>query len=106
MLIDEFLPDYDFEERHGISIHADPADIYRAANEIDFGESFIISWLFRLRRLSGRNVTLRSLKRSRFEILGESLDREMVLGIIGRFWTIGGDLRKIDAESFKNFDAA
>jgi len=106
MLIDEFLSEYDFVERHGISIHATPADIYRAANETDFSESFIIRWLFRLRGMSGENVTLRSMKRSRFEILGETLDREMVVGLVGRFWTIGGGLQKIDAESFKRFGTA
>ena len=104
MLIDEFLPDYDFVERHDIAIHAAGADIYRAANETDFSESFIIRWLFRLRGLSGQNVTLRSMRRSRFEILGETLNREMVIGLIGKFWTPGGGLQKINAESFKRFE--
>ena len=106
MLIDEFLSDYDFVERHGIAIHAGAADIYRAANETDFSDSFIIRWLFRLRGMSGRNVTLHSMKRSRFEILGETLNREMVIGLIGKFWTIGGGLQKIDAEKFKRFETA
>ena len=104
MLIDEFLSEYDFEETHDISIHAKPADIYRAANEVDFSDSFIIRWLFRLRGLSASNVTLRSLRKSRFEMLGETLNREMVIGIVGRFWTLGGGLKKIDAESFKGFE--
>ena len=106
MLIDEFLSEYDFVEIHGISIHAGAAEIYRAANEVDFSESFLIRSLFRLRGMSSQNVTLQSLKKSRFEILGETLNREMVLGIVGRFWTMHGDLKKIDAESFKRFDAA
>lgn len=104
MLIDEFLSEYDFIETHGISIRAGAADIYRAANEVDFSESFIIRWLFRLRGLSSENVTLQSLKRSRFEVLGETLNKEMVLGIVGRFWTLQGDLKKINAESFKRFE--
>lgn len=104
MLIDEFLSEYDFVEKHDISIHAGAADIYRAANEVDFSESFIIRWLLRLRGLSGTKVTLQSMKRSRFEILGETLNKEMVIGLVGRFWTLQGDLKKIDAESFKEFD--
>ncbi len=103
MLIDEFLSEYDFVERHGISIHAAAADVYRAANETDFSESFVIRWLLRLRGMSGENVTLRSMKRSRFEILGETLNRELVIGLIGKFWTPGGGLQQIDAESFKQF---
>ena len=56
--------------------------------------------------MSGENVTLRSMRRSRFEILGEILNREMVIGLIGKFWTPGGGLQKIDAESFKRFETA
>jgi hypothetical protein len=104
MLIDEFLSEYDFVERHDISVRAGAADIYRVVNEMDFGESFIIRWLFRLRGMSGENVTLRSLKRSRFEILDQTIDREMVLGLVGKFWTIGGGLQRINAESFKQFE--
>jgi hypothetical protein len=104
MLIDDYLAEYDFVETHGISIHAAAPDIYRAANEVDFTESFIIRWLFRLRGLSTEKVTLKSLKRTRFEILGETPGRELLLGLVGRFWTPKGDLKKIDPESFKAFD--
>lgn len=106
MLIDEFLSQYDFNETHEIAIRADAANIYRVANEVDFSDSLIIRWLFRLRGMSANNVTLRSLRKSRFEVLGETLNKEMVIGIVGRFWTLGGGLQKIDAESFKRFDTA
>ncbi len=106
MLIDDFLPEHDFVEKHDISIRADAADIFRVANEIDFSESLIIRWLFRLRGMSAKNLTLRALKKSRFELLGETLNKELVLGIVGRFWTIGGSLQKIDPESFKKFDTS
>lgn len=106
MLIDEFLDEYDFVETHGISIHADADSIYRAANEVDFSDSLLIRSLFFLRGLSSKNVTLQSLRSSRFEILGERLNRELVLGIVGRFWTLKGDLKKIDAESFRKFNSA
>ena len=104
MLIDEFLSEYDFVETHDISVHATAAETYRAANEVDFSESFIIRWLLRLRGMSGENVTLHTMSRSRFEILGETVNREMVIGLIGRFWTLDGGLQKIDAESFKKFE--
>jgi hypothetical protein len=106
MLIDEFLSDYDFVETHGISVRAGAAEIYRAANEVDFTDSFIIRWLFRLRGLSTKDVTLKSLSKSRFEILGETPGHEILLGLVGRFWTPGGDLKKIDGETFKKFDTA
>jgi len=106
MLIDEFLPEYDFVETHDISIRADAAKIYHVAHEIDFSESLIIRGLFLLRGMSAENLTLQSLRKFRFEILGETLNQEMVLGLVGRFWTFQGDLKKIDAESFKRFNTA
>ena len=105
-MIDEFLPEHDFIETHHISIHAYAADIYRAANEVDFSESPIIRWLIRLRGMSVGKLTLRNLGGSKFEMLGETINKEMVIGIVGRFWTIAGNLQKIDAESFKAFDKA
>ncbi len=106
MLIDEFLSEYDFVETHDISIHASAADVYRATNEIDFSESCLIRWLLRIRGLSTENVTLASLRRSRFEFLGETPGRELLFGLVGRFWTLDGGTKKIDAESFKKFDSA
>lgn len=106
MLIDEFLPEHDFIETHEISIRSDAANIYRVANEIDFSESRIIRWLFRLRGMTAEDLTLKALRRSRFETLGETLNKELVLGLVGKFWTVRGDLKKIDQESFKMFDTA
>lgn len=105
MLIDEFLSDYDFVETHDISIRASAADIYRVTDEIDFTESPTIKFLFWLRGMSTSNATLRSLKQSRFEILGETPGRELLLGLVGKFWTPRGEMQKIDAVSFKKFDS-
>lgn len=104
MLIDEFLSEYDFVETHDIAIRANAADIYSAANEVDFSESFVIRWLMRLRGMSVGNLTLRNLGGYKFEMLGEVLNKEMVIGLIGRFWTLRGGLQTINAESFKEFD--
>lgn len=104
MLIDEFLPEHDFIETHSISIRADASDIYRAANEVDFSESPIIRWLMRLRGMSVGKLTLRNLGKFKFEMLGETLNKEMVIGLVGKFWTIAGGLQKIGAERFKAFD--
>ncbi|MEJ7622550.1 MAG: hypothetical protein WKF34_01020 [Pyrinomonadaceae bacterium] len=106
MLIDNFLPEHDFVETHAISIDAAPADVYRAANEVDFGESFIIYGLMRLRGMSGGHLRLRDLNRFKFELLGEVINKEMVIGLVGRFWTLGGGLLKTDAAKFKMFKTA
>ena len=46
MLIDDFLPEYDFVETHSVAINADAASVYAAANEVDFSDSLIVKWLF------------------------------------------------------------
>jgi len=104
MLIDDFLPEYDFVETHSIAIEASAASVYAAANEVDFGDSFIVRWLLRLRGMSGEAVTLRNLAYSRFKILGETRNKELLIGLAGRFWTPWGDLQKVDASNFREFE--
>ncbi|CAN5561013.1 hypothetical protein BH10ACI2_BH10ACI2_13190 [soil metagenome] len=104
MLIDDFLPEYDFVETHSIAIDASAAQVYAAANEVDFSESFIVRWLFRLRGMSGESVSLKNPEYSRFKILGETLNKELLIGLAGRFWSPWGDLQKVDASNFRQFE--
>ena len=104
MLIDSFLPEYDFKETHDIKIRATAETVFRALNEVDLCESAVIRWLFRVRRLPTRGMTLREMRRLRFEVLGESENRELLLGLAGKFWTIKGDMRKINSQNFREFN--
>lgn len=104
MLIDDFLPDYDFEEKHGITIRAGADRVYRAANDVDFSDSFIVRWLLRLRGMSGEGVSIRNLERSSFKILAETVNKELLIGLAGRFWTPWGDMQKVDASNFREFE--
>jgi len=104
MLIDLFLPEYDFSETHDIRIRATAETVFRALNAVDLCESAVIRLLFRLRGLPTQAMTLREMQRLRFEVLGESETRELLLGLAGRFWTIKGDLRKISSQNFRGFD--
>ena len=104
MLIDEFLPDYDFSEKHDIKIRAPAGKVFRSLNEINLCQSLIIRGLFFLRGLPREKMTLREMRKTRFETLGETENREILLGLAGKFWTIRGDLQKIDADNFREFD--
>ena len=104
MLIDEFLPEYDFVETHSIAIAASAEKVYAAANEVDFSESFIVRWLLRLRGMSGESVSLRNLEYSKFKILGEALNKELLIGLAGKFWTPWGDMQRVDASNFREFE--
>ena len=104
MLIDEFLPEYDFVESHSIAINAGPGEVYAAANDTDFSESFIVRWLLRLRGMSGEAVSLRNLEYSKFKILGSVVNKELLIGLAGRFWIPWGDLQAVDASNFREFE--
>jgi hypothetical protein len=106
MLIDEFLPVYDFSERHETKVRASAAKVYAAVNTTDFNESWIIWSLLTLRGLgfgrSSEKLTLRDAFDD-FVVLGEKPDEEILLGLAGKFWLPTGNLQKIDAGNFKEF---
>ncbi len=103
MLIDDFMPRYDFSETHDIKIRARAADVFRALNETDMNDSWIIRTLFFLRGLPTGKLTLRDMQKMRFETLGESENKEILLGLAGRFWTVMGSLKKVDSNNFREF---
>lgn len=103
MLIDDFLPEYDFEERHSIDVEADPATIYEASKDADFGESFVVRILLTLRGMSANALSLRNLNYSKFRILAERPSTELVIGLAGRFWSPWGELQDVDAANFREF---
>jgi hypothetical protein len=44
--------------------------------------------------------TLQDILASGFVVLAEEPDREIVLGLVGRFWTLGGGIRRISPSEF------
>jgi hypothetical protein len=114
MLIDAFLPEYDAAERHQILIGATCERVYQAVRTLDLGQSRPVRWLFALRELPrllagnrGRNATrctLDSLLDSGFILLGEDPPREILLGVVGKFWTLTGGLVRLDAKGFHRFN--
>lgn len=103
MLIDEFLPEYDFVETHDIKIRAPAEAVYNAVVEIDFCESAIIRWLLFLRGMSSEHIRLRDLRKSNFEILGKRKNEELLIGLAGKFWTPTGKLQEVNSDNFREF---
>lgn len=108
MLIDEFLPEYDFSERHETRVRASRERVFDALNSSDLTDSWIIWTLFALRGLgwsrAAKKTTLRDMTASGFAVLGEKPNDEILLGLAGKFWTPTGKLQKIDAGNFRQFD--
>ena len=96
MLIDRFLPRYDWNEVHSIAIAAAPGAVLAALRAVTAGEMRLVGALLRLRavpaRLLGHRRPVRrggpvldEILRSSFVLLAEN-ESEMVVGTIGRFW--------------------
>jgi len=87
MLLDDFLPEFDFHERHETLIPAPPEAVRRAVQEWRPAESFLWRWLVRLRGLGSPKGTLREWGESNgFLCLAETA-HEVVYGQAGRFWS-------------------
>jgi len=107
MLIDEFLPTFDFSEKHETTVRASIEEVYAAVDSTDFNESWIVWSLLALRGLgfgkTSKNLTLREAF-DNFTILGEKPNEEILLGLAGKFWTLTGGLQKLDAGNFREFN--
>lgn len=76
-----------------------------AVRRLDLSRAKLSMLLFRLRGLSAPACfTLDDFLKMRFILLGERPNEELLLGLVGRFWTPTGNLRRLDAESFLSFN--
>ncbi|HXE56701.1 MAG TPA: hypothetical protein VNK43_01760 [Gemmatimonadales bacterium] len=114
-LIDEFLPSYDVTERHEVDVRAPVERVFGAVRSLDLRGSLITRWLFLLRGLPalldargrrgrGLGLTLEGLLENGFILLGERPNRELLLGVVGKFWRPTGDIQRLDADGFRRFD--
>lgn len=117
MLMDRFIPEYEFQEVHSIRVSAPPSRVFQAIRDVEPSEIPGFRILFRLRAmpawLEGRHVPFQGSEpvflqalRSGFVPLAEEIDRELVVGWIGQFWKLrGGFLPRIGGpEDFRAFD--
>lgn len=117
MLLDDFLPTFDFTEVHVVNVHAPRERIFRALQDLTPAEITLVRTLFALRsllvRLLGKGTMgfvetqpfLQQALRSGFILLAESPNQELVLGTIGQFWKITGSVpvRLAEASEFLTF---
>ncbi len=103
MLIDQFLPRHDFHEIHSIDIDASAEKIYRRLQKLDLTSSFATRVLFLLRGMPSSCLTLEGLLKRGFVVLAEESLYELVLGVIGKFWSPRGGLVEFEPSSFTSF---
>jgi hypothetical protein len=114
VLIDRHMPTFDVAERHATVVDAPAERTYAAARGVDLAGSAVVRALFAARRLPAlvrrtgkrhaRTMTLDDLVRGGFVLLEDDAPEEMVLGVVGTFWTPRGGIRRVPAEAFAAFD--
>lgn len=104
MLIDDFMPTFEFGDARKIDVRATPEAAFRAVKTFDMAESTTIRWLFKMRGIPTNNLTLRDLERVNFKVLGERQNEELLIGLAGEFKTLMGGLMNLSPEQFKAFD--
>lgn len=113
MLIDEFMPEPHFAERHAIRVAAPPERAWAAVRALDLRRSWIVRGLFALRsvpalfggaRGRGLGADMDGLLRSGFVLLAERPPREIVLGLAGKFWRPTGNISRVEPDEFRDFD--
>ena len=104
MLIDEFLPQYHVAKRYQIDIQAPAESVYAAVRSLDLSGLALTRWLLKLRGYSPGNLSIEDLNGSDFILLGEKENEELLLGVIGRFWSFSGGLQCFTVPEFIPFN--
>lgn len=104
MLIDQFLPAYDINSQYQIDVHASVERVYSAARNLNMNDSWMVRWLYRLRGLPKRALTLDGMVNWGFVLLADQPSQEIVFGLIGRYWTPSAQIQSVTAETFIEFN--
>lgn len=115
MLLDDWMPEAEFLSRHELQIAASPVAVFEAIERADFSRPALVRALMGLRALPmlfrrrtppplsavPNDSTIRRLLGIPFTVLERVPPAELVLGLEGAFWTMGGGLRPRPSEHFR-----
>lgn len=104
MLIDKYLKDYHYTERHSVNISAPVEQIAAELENLDMSRSKIIRFLFWLRGMPQKMLTKNGLTSGGFIELERIQNDEIVIGLIGQFWKPNGNLQRFAPEEFVHFN--
>jgi hypothetical protein len=110
LLLDEVMPQYDVHEVHSLWVPGEPPAAYDAVLAVQAREVRLFSPLMRLRTFGrlghvfdARAPLLAEMVKIGFIPLGERPGEEVVVGAIGRFWSLLGN-RPQAVEDFLAFE--
>lgn len=113
-LLNRLLPEFQFSERHSLSMRATPGQVLDAVSQLTTEHDPLVQRFLQIREAPARlalRLGLRNALADRphfgldeFTLLGRNGDRELAYGLIGRFWRSDFGLRPcVDGESFQRF---
>jgi len=109
--LDAFLPAFEFSERHGLEIGAEPARVDQALREVSIAEIPVARALYLLRGLGRAALDTREpflgLARLGSVTLEDVAGEGLVLGLTGQFWRLRGGTglpRPRTADEFLAYD--
>ncbi len=109
MKLDELMPEFDVSATYRVRVRASAGETWRALLNCDFSDSFLVRILLsvrsaRLLRRGKRRPFRERLSGTGFMELASLPEREIVVGVAGRFWRPDGgrcfDLQPADFASF------
>lgn len=114
MLLDYFMPDYHFREYHQALALAPAQAAFQSVLSLDMSRLPLVQALLSLRalpwRLAGGDLPGRGLGRTMpqmqafgFIVLAHDPPRELVLGLVGRFWSLRPQVRRLSPQGFRQF---
>ncbi|MCF8033530.1 MAG: hypothetical protein K9K66_04705 [Desulfarculaceae bacterium] len=105
MLLDQYLPVYDVRARYQTDLPAPPERVYSLVVDLDWSRSPLVRWLVLLRGMGSAKIKLiqNNPPGQGFTVLGEEPDRELLVGMAGRFWLPTAPLRQVDPADFVDF---
>ncbi|MCB2226003.1 MAG: hypothetical protein KQH53_04930 [Desulfarculaceae bacterium] len=106
MLLDKFLPAFDVHARYQTFLPAPPERVYSLLLDLDWSRSPLVRWLVLLRGLGQAKIKLipTDPQKPGFTVLDEEPGRELVVGMVGRFWLPTAELLRVSPDEFVDFD--
>ena len=104
MPLDAWLPEFDFSEHHETRVAAPPRRVWTSLTTLDVGGLTVVRVLMGLRTMrlrTRRPVRLRELLGGAFTLLAEDPPVEIILGVTGRFWSLGGSIEPTERARFR-----
>ena len=106
MTLNTVMPNYDVREYHQTFIRASRAVVYASLKATDFRGSWLVRNLLRLRAggKAAETVKLEQFWQTGFLLLEDRPNEEVLLGLVGRFWTPNGGRLKMAPDQFPAFN--